>query len=71
MYRVFGDSRSGNCYKVKLLLCYLGIPHEWVHVDIQRGDTRDGGFLAKNPNGKIPVLELPQGDCLAESNAIL
>ncbi len=71
MYRVFGDLLSGNCYKVKLLLCYLGIEHEWQHVDIVAGETRTPDFLAKNPNGKLPVLELPGGEYLAESNAIL
>lgn len=71
MYRVYGDLQSGNCYKVKLLLCYLGVPHEWLHVDIVKGGTRTAEFLAKNPNGKLPVLELPSGEYLAESNAIL
>jgi len=71
MYRVYGDLQSGNCYKVKLLLSYLGIPHEWLHVDIQAGGTRTAEFVAKNPNGKIPLLELPNGEHLAESNAIL
>lgn len=71
MYRVYGDLKSGNCYKVKLLLAYLGLPHEWVHVDSVKGETRTAEFLEKNPNGKIPVLELPSGECLPESNAIL
>jgi len=71
MYRVYGDLQSGNCYKVKLLLVYLGLPHEWLHVDIVQGGTRTAEFLAKNPNGKLPVLGLPSGEHLAESNAIL
>jgi glutathione S-transferase len=71
MYRVYGDIRSGNCYKVKLLMNHLEIAHEWVALDILQGATRTGSFLAKNPNGKIPVLELESGECLSESNAIL
>jgi glutathione S-transferase len=71
VYRVYGDLQSGNCYKIKLLLCYLGLEHEWQHVDIVRGDTRAAAFVAKNANGKIPLLELPNGEFLAESNAIL
>jgi len=47
------------------------MPHEWVHVDILRGETRTASFLARNPNGRIPLLELPDGRHLAESNAIL
>lgn len=69
--KVYGDINSGNCYKIKLLLSLLDAPHEWVHVDILKGDSRSPEFLAKNPNGKIPVLELPDGRCLSESNAIL
>lgn len=64
---------SGNAYKVSLLLAQLGIEHETVALDIlaQPSETRRPEFLAKNPNGRIPVLELPDGRCLAESNAIL
>ncbi len=71
MYKVYGDYKSGNCYKVKLMLNLLGIPYQWVDVDILKGDTQTAEFLAKNPNGKIPVLELEDGTCLWESNAIL
>jgi len=62
---------SGNGYKVRLLLAQLGIPYERVEVDILRGESRTPEFLARNPNGRIPVLELDSGDHLAESNAIL
>ncbi|TWI52793.1 glutathione S-transferase [Pseudomonas duriflava] len=71
MYRIYGDQRSGNCYKVKLIMALRGFAYEWQHVDILKGETRSAAFLAKNPNGKIPVLELPDGTCLWESNAIL
>ncbi|MGE7815814.1 glutathione S-transferase family protein [Pseudomonas sivasensis] len=71
MYKVYGDYKSGNCYKIKLMLNLLGVPYEWVDVDILKGDTETPEFLAKNPNGKIPVLELEDGTCLWESNAIL
>ncbi|MDQ7987340.1 glutathione S-transferase family protein [Pseudomonas sp. G34] len=71
MYKVYGDYRSGNCYKIKLMLALLGKPCEWVPIDILKGDTQSPEFLAKNPNGKIPVLELEDGSCLWESNAIL
>jgi glutathione S-transferase len=71
VYRVYGDLGSGNCYKIKLLLCYLGLEHDWRHVDILAGEARAPEFLARNPIGKVPVLELPGGEYLAESNAIL
>ncbi len=71
MFKVYGDYRSGNCYKVKLMLHLLGKAYQWQPVDILKGETQSEAFLAKNPNGKIPVLELEDGSCLWESNAIL
>jgi glutathione S-transferase len=62
---------SGNGYKIRLLLALLNEPYRWVEVDILAGATRTGEFLAKNPNGRIPTLELADGSFLAESNAIL
>ena len=69
--KVYGDVWSGNCYKVKLVLTRLQLPFEWVPVDITKGESRTAEFLAKNPNGRVPTLELDDGTCLAESNAIL
>jgi glutathione S-transferase len=71
MFRVFGDIQSGNCFKVRLLLQQLGLPFEWVHVDILKKESRTPEFLQRNPRGQIPVLELPDGTYLTESNAIL
>jgi glutathione S-transferase len=68
---VYGDSRSGNCYKIKLLCAQLDIAYAWREVDILAGQTRTDEFLAMNPNGRIPLLALPDGRYLAESNAIL
>ncbi|HSD37351.1 MAG TPA: glutathione S-transferase family protein [Rhodocyclaceae bacterium] len=70
-YTVYGDIQSGNCFKIRLALDLLGLPYAWKHVDILNKETHTPEFLAKNPNGKIPVLELPDGECLSESNAIL
>jgi glutathione S-transferase len=69
--RVFGDKYSGNCYKVKLLLEQLGLPYEWTHVDILKKESRTPEFLARNPVGQIPVLQIEEGVFLPESNAIL
>lgn len=69
--KIYGNIESGNCYKVKLLACILGIEHEWVHVDVFAGHTRTPAFLALNPNGKVPFVELDDGRQLSESNAIL
>ncbi|MBW0238143.1 glutathione S-transferase family protein [Pseudomonas sp. D1HM] len=71
MLKVYGDYNSGNCYKIKLMLHLLGLEYEWLPVDILKGETETPEFLAKNPNGKVPVVELEDGTCLWESNAIL
>ncbi|EMP56617.1 glutathione S-transferase [Marinobacter santoriniensis NKSG1] len=69
--KIYGDTKSGNCYKVQLVCSLLDIDHEWIAVDILAGDTKSDEFLQKNPNGKIPLLELDGGETLAESNAII
>lgn len=71
MMRIHGFRGSGNCYKVELALRLLGLEYEWIEHDILAGATRTDAFLAVNPNGRIPVLELADGRVLPESNAIL
>ncbi len=71
MLKVYGMSSSGNCYKIKLLLEQLGRPYEWEEIDIMQGSTRTATFLAMNPNGKVPALEIEPSVFLSESNAIL
>jgi len=68
--KLYDYLESGNGYKVRLLLHQLGIPFERVELDIAKGETRTPEFLRINPNGRIPVLQLEDGTCLAESNAI-
>lgn len=62
---------SGNSYKIRLLLAYLGLDYEWVNLDIIKGETQTETYKAKNPVGQIPLLELADGRRIAESNAIL
>ena len=71
MFRVYGTSASGNCHKVRMVLEALALPYEWNEIDSVHGQTRTPEFLAKNPNGKVPVLEIEPGVFLPESNAIL
>ena len=71
MLRLYDYFESGNTYKVRLLLHHLGIPFERVELDILKGETRTAEFLARNPNGRVPLVELEDGRTLAESNAIL
>ena len=69
--KVYGDHESGNCYKIRLLLSHLDRSYEWVDVNVVARETRTPEFLAKNPNGRVPIVELDDGTVLAESNAIL
>lgn len=62
---------SGNCYKIRLCAAQVGQPLDLVEVDILKGESRTKEFLQKNPNGRVPTLELDDGTCLPESNAAL
>jgi len=71
MPTIYGFTPSGNCYKPRLLLELLGRPCRWIEIDSSRGETRTPDFLAKNPNGRVPLFEADDGRLLAESNAML
>jgi glutathione S-transferase len=71
MLKLYDNLSSGNGYKARLLLHQLDVPYERIELDIDKRETRTPDFLAKNPNGRIPTLELDDGTCLPESNAIL
>jgi glutathione S-transferase len=71
MITLYGMIDSGNCYKPRLLMAHLGIAFRHVETDTEKGQTHTREYLSKNPNGKVPLLELADGRLLAESNAIL
>ena len=71
MLKLYSFEGSGNCYKVRLLLTQLGIPFQVVETDILAGEARTPEYLAKNPNGRTPMVEFGNGAILCESNAIL
>lgn len=71
MYRLYDYLPSGNGYKVRLVLKRLNIKYELIELDIKVGASRTPEFLAKNPNGRIPLLEVPGRGHLAESHAII
>lgn len=68
---LYGNSISGNCLKTKWTAERLGIPYRWVEIDILRGESRTPEFLALNPVGQVPVMQLEDGRTLAQSNAII
>jgi glutathione S-transferase len=71
MYKLYDFLPSGNGYKVRLLLTQLQIPFERIELNILKRETRTAEFLCKNPNGKIPLLEIAPNQFISESNAIL
>ncbi len=71
MYRLYSFPPSGNCYKLRLFLTQLQIPFELVSVNLLNQETHLPEFLQRNPNGKVPVLEIESDVFLTESNSIL
>ena len=69
--KIWGDSRSGNCLKVKFICDYLSIPYEWIELDVMSGQTKQEDFLLVNPMGQVPAIQLKDGRTLAQSNAII
>jgi glutathione S-transferase len=70
-YTLYSMQRSGNSYKVRLALAQLGIRYRKVEIDILQGESKTPEFIAMNPSGQVPLLEVAPGRFLAESNAIL
>lgn len=68
---LYGSSISGNCLKGKWAADLLGVEYDWVEVDILAGQSRTDKFLAINPNGQVPVLQVAEEGALDQSNAIL
>lgn len=69
--KVYGDKKSGNCYKIQLVCALLDIEYDWVDMDILQNDCQTDEFKTLNPNAKIPLLVLDDGRMLSESNAII
>ena len=61
MYQLYEMADSGNCYKVRLLLHQLNIPYQRHPTNILQGASRTPEFLRLNPNGRVPLLILPDG----------
>ena len=68
---LYGDSISGNCLKTKWTADYLGVDHDWIEVNVVEGGTRSDAFMQMNPSGQVPVMRLPDGRILPQSNAII
>ena len=69
--KIYGDSISGNCLKVKWVADSLGLSYDWIETDILVGQSRTAEYLAMNPAGQVPAVILDDGRPLAQSNAII
>ena len=69
--KVYGDTKSGNCLKVKWVCDHLALPYTWVAIDTLKRETRTAEFLKLNSAGQVPTIELADGRTLAQSNAII
>jgi glutathione S-transferase len=69
--KIYGDTSSGNCLKVKWVCDRLALPYDWIDVDTRKRETRTSEFLKLNSAGQVPTVELDDGRMLAESNAII
>jgi glutathione S-transferase len=69
--KIYGDTLSGNCQKVRFLADYLGLPYRWMPINTLKGESRTPEYLARFPQGQVPAVELSNGLRLAQSNAIM
>src|SRR6201994_2293339 len=69
--KIYGDTNSGNCLKVKWVCDRLALPYTWIDVDTMKRETRTTPFLKLNPWGQVPTVEFKDGRALAQSNAII
>ena len=69
--KIYGDSNSGNCLKVKWVCDHLALPYTWISVDTMKGESRTSAFLRLNGAGQVPVIACDDGRTLAQSNAII
>jgi len=69
--KIYGDSNSGNCLKVKWVCDRLALPYDWIAIDTQKGESRTAEFLKLNGAGQVPTVAFDDGRTLAQSNAII
>jgi glutathione S-transferase len=69
--KIYGDTKSGNCLKVRWVCDKLGLPYTWIDVDTRKGESRTTQFLKMNGAGQVPTVLFDDGRTLAQSNAII
>jgi glutathione S-transferase len=69
--KIYGDTKSGNCLKVKWVCDHLALPYSWIDIDILKHESRTAQFFKLNSAGQVPTVEFDDGRTLAQSNAII
>jgi glutathione S-transferase len=69
--KIYGDSISGNCLKVKWVADSLGLSYDWIETNVIAAQSRTPEYLALNPAGQVPMVVFDDGRPLAQSNAII
>jgi glutathione S-transferase len=68
--KLYRHPLSGHSHRVELLLSLLGIDAEIITIDLMTGEQKKPEYLAKNPQGQVPLLD-DNGLLISDSNAIL
>lgn len=70
--KVYEYKAFPNPWRVRIAIAEKGLTDqvEFVQVDLPQGEHKQSAFLAKNPAGSVPLLELDDGTCIAECTAI-
>ena len=68
--KIYDTKTAPTPRRVRIFLAEKNIPMEYVQVDLQKGENLSKEMRTKNPVGKIPILELDDGTCISESDAI-
>ena len=68
--KIYETNTAPTPRRVRIFLAEKAIDMDYVQVDIEKGENLSKAMRAKNPIGKVPILELDDGTCISESDAI-
>lgn len=68
--KIYDTQTAPNPRRVRVFLAEKGLEPEFIQLDLKKGENLTPEMLAKNPLGKLPILELDDGTCISETDAI-
>jgi maleylacetoacetate isomerase len=69
--KLYSFFRSSAAYRVRIALNLKGIAYETIGIHLQKNIHTSDGYRAVNPQGRVPALQLPTGEVLTQSLAII